>query len=320
METINAIRDAIAEVHDVVMVEADRSAYQKLAENSPDFAFNVSEGLHGVSREAQIPGMLEMLQIPYLGSNPLTLATCLDKARTKEVLTYHRVPTPAFSVAHRREDVDDLRVRFPSIVKPLHEGSSKGIYNSCVVRSPEELIREVVTVLDTYHQPALIEEFLPGREFTVAVMGNGREAYCLPIVEINYDVFPVGVNPVYSYEAKWVWDTPGNPLEIFRCPAEIDQDLQSRVERIVLDSYRILGCRDWSRIDVRLDRNGIPNIIEVNPLPGVLPKVEDNSCFPKAARAVGLSYNALIQTVLNIALARTGILVPVAEKPAAVTA
>jgi len=317
MDTINAIRTALEELHDVIMVEGDTDAYQKLAENKPDFAFNVSEGLHGVSREAQIPAMLEMLQIPYLGSNPLTLATCLDKARTKEILTFHEIPTPSFSVVTVRDDIEDLKVRFPSIVKPLHEGSSKGIYDSCLVRTPAELTLEVERVLTTYRQPALVEEFLPGREFTVAVMGNGEEAHCLPIVEINFGVFPAGVNPVYSYEAKWIWDRPENPLEIFSCPADIDSDLQARVEQAVLDSYRILGCRDWSRIDVRLNAMGVPNIIEVNPLPGVLPKPEDNSCFPKAARATGLGYNALIQSVLNIALRRTGLIAPETEKHAA---
>jgi D-alanine-D-alanine ligase len=112
------------------------------------------------------------------------------------------------------------------------------------------------------------------------------------------------VNPIYSYEAKWIWDTTANPLEIFDCPARIDASLQSEIEQACIAAYRALGCRDWARIDVRLDRHGVVNILEVNPLPGILPKPEDNSCFPKAARASGLSYKELIQTVCQIALDR----------------
>jgi D-alanine-D-alanine ligase len=215
------------------------------------------------------------------------------------------------------DEFDDVRVKFPSIVKPLHEGSSKGIYDASVVREPEELKREVALVLGTYRQPALVEEFLPGREFTVAIMGNGEEARCLPIVEINYSALPPGANPIYSFEAKWVWDTTEKPLDIFACPANLSGDLRVSIEETALRTYKVLNCRDWTRIDIRLDGHGVPNIIEVNPLPGILPRPEDNSCFPKAARAAGMSYNELLQNVLEIGLTRTGLLMPVLETPVA---
>jgi len=307
METIEAVRDALQQRHTVELVEADLAAYARLRELRPDFVFNIAEGLSGVSREAQMPAIFEMLQLPYLGSDPLTLASCLDKGRTKEILSYHGIPTAQFSVVHSLDGFEDLRVRFPSMVKPLHEGSSKGIYNSCLVRNAEELEREVRTILTVYHQPALVEEFLPGREFTVAIMGNGASLRVLPIVEIKFSSLPEGMNPIYSYEAKWILDTAANPLDIFTCPAEIDTTLQQRIERICQAAYGVLRCRDWSRIDVRLDGAGTPRILEVNPLPGILPKPEDNSCFPKAARAAGLSYSELINAVLDIALERTGV-------------
>ncbi len=294
-----------------------RSAYQKLLENRPDFAFNMSEGLYGVSREAQIPAMLEMLRIPYLGSDPLTLSVCLDKARAKEILSYHGIPTAPFAVVRSMDDFSSevgfnserggSRVNFPAIVKPLHEGSSKGIYNSCVVRNDGDLEREVRIVLTTYSQPALVEEFLSGREFTVALLGNGDAVRTLPIVEIKFDALPPGVNPIYSYEAKWIWDTTEDPLKIFQCPAELDEGLQSEIITICKDAYRVLNCRDWSRIDVRLDAEGNPHILEINPLPGILPRPEDNSCFPKAARAAGMSYSQLINGVLDIAMERCGL-------------
>ena len=307
METILAVRDALQERHTVELVEADLAAYDRLRDLRPDFVFNIAEGLVGVSREAQMPAIFEMLQLPYLGSDPLTLATCLDKGRTKEVLSYHGIPTAQFSVVSSLDGFEDLRVRFPSMVKPLHEGSSKGIYNSCLVRTTEELEREVRTILEVYEQPALVEEFLPGREFTVAILGNGAALRVLPIVEIKFSALPEGMNPIYSYEAKWIFDTSDAPLDIFSCPAEIDVALRERIEQTCTDAYRVLRCRDWSRVDVRLDAAGMPRILEVNPLPGILPKPEDNSCFPKAARAAGLSYSGLINSVLDIALERAGV-------------
>jgi D-alanine-D-alanine ligase len=312
-ETINAVRDAIRERYDVVMIEANEHAFETLRTTRPDFVFNIAEGLHGASREAQIPAMLEMLQIPYLGSDALTLGICLDKARAKEILSYHKIPTASFSVIKTMSDFEDIRLKFPSIVKPLHEGSSKGIYNSCVVRNPDELANEVKIILETYSQPALVEDFLPGREFTVALLGNGDEVRVLPIVEIKFDALPPGVNPIYSYEAKWIWDQRDNPLDAYECPAALSASLQAEIEDICKAAYRLLNCRDWSRVDVRLDVHGMPNILELNPLPGILPNPDDNSCFPKAARAAGMSYNQLINSVLDLAMQRNGIL-PITAK------
>ena len=306
METIGAVRDAIAERFEVVMVEADEDAFERFRKRDVDFVFNIAEGLHGSSRESQVPAILEMLQVPYLGSDPLTLGICLDKSRAKEVLAHHGLRTAPFSVIDSLAALDDLRVRFPSIVKPLHEGSSKGVYDSCVVRTPEDLEREVRTVIETYREPALVEEFLTGREFTVALLGNGGDVQVLPIVEISFSALPPGANPIYSYEAKWVWDTRERPLEIFQCPAQLEPGLRKEIEDLCLGAYRVLRCRDWSRIDVRCDAKGRPHLLELNPLPGILPRPEDNSCFPKAARAAGMTYNQLINRVLDIALARSG--------------
>jgi D-alanine-D-alanine ligase len=203
---------------------------------------------------------------------------------------------------------EDVRVRFPAIVKPMHEGSSKGIYNSSVARNIEDLEREVRTTLEVYRQPVLIEEFLPGREFTVAIMGNGSEARALPIVEISFAALPEGMNPIYSYEAKWVWDSVENPLDIYSCPANLAPELENEIVNLSLRTYEALRCRDWTRVDLRLNSKGEPHVLEVNPLPGILPRPEDNSCFPKAARVAGMTYSQLINGVLDISLRRHGIL------------
>lgn len=306
-ETIHAVELALAEHHDVTLIEADEHAYQKFLTTRPEIVFNISEGMNGVSREAQIPAMLEYLGIPYSGSDPLTLAICLDKSRAKEILSYYHISTAQFEVIHSLSELTSCSISTPCMVKPLHEGSSKGIYDSSLAKSQADLIKEVETVISVYHQPALIEEFLSGREFTVAVMGNDDEVTCLPIVEIKFDSLPEGVNPIYSYEAKWIFDRPESPLDIFECPAKIPSSLKNEIEQLCIKAYKTLRCRDWCRIDVRLDAQGIPHIIELNPLPGILPNPKDNSCFPKAARAAGMNYNQLIQTTMWLAAKRYGL-------------
>ncbi len=303
IHTIQAVESALAQRHQVTLVDADLDAFDRFRKIRPDIVFNIAEGLNGNSREAQVPAMLDMLGIPYTGSDPVTLGICLDKRRTKEILAYHRIPTPRFAVVHSPTAIP-ARLRYPMMVKPTLEGSSKGVTDKALVENRRALVRQIEWVLDTYQQPALVEEFLPGREFTVAILGNGADLQVLPIVEINFDTLPKGVNPIYSYEAKWIWDQEENPLDIFSCPAPLDPLLRRNIEETCKRAFIALGCRDWCRIDVRLDSRGIPNIIELNPLPGILPRKEQNSCFPKAARAAGIDYDQMILSVLDAARAR----------------
>ncbi|HSD62477.1 MAG TPA: hypothetical protein VLB50_01730, partial [Ignavibacteriaceae bacterium] len=297
-DTINAVKQAIECFNNVILIEADQNAYNKFIESRPDIVFNIAEGFNGISREAQIPAMLDLLDIPYTGSDPLTLATCLDKARTKEILSYNKIPNAKFIIAHSLDDVANPDLKFPLIVKPVSEGSGKGIFSSSFVENLHDLKKEVERIIFEYRQPALVEEFLPGREFTAAILGNGSEAQVLPVVEINYSEFPDNFIPIYSYEAKWILDTKENPLNVFHCPARISPELEKAITDCVLKTYHILRCKDWSRIDLRLDDRGVPNIIEVNPLPGILPNPEENSCYPKAARTAGLNYNDMINKFL----------------------
>ncbi len=304
--TIEAIRSALALRHSVILIEGNEDAFESFRRVKPDIVFNIAEGLNGNSRESQIPAMLEMLRIPYTGSDPLTLALCLDKSLAKKVLVYHRIPTAPFTV------VFDLKKRMsfpplPLIVKPLSEGSSKGIGNAALVRTRKELKEQISTVLTQYQQPALVEKYLPGREFTVALLGNGGDIEVLPIVEIQFQELPAHINPIYSFEAKWIWDTVEKPLEIFACPARITASLRKKIQNTCRAAFSALRSRDWCRIDIRLDASGEPQILELNPLPGVLPNPAANSCFPKAARSAGISYPDLINRVLNIACRRLGL-------------
>jgi D-alanine-D-alanine ligase len=305
--TILAVADALAQRHEVKLVEATPRFPARIQKAAPDLVFNIAEGSFGVSREAQVPAVLEMLGYPYTGSDPLTLAVCLDKAWTKMVLAAHSIPTARFALVDSADQLGKTReLRLPALVKPLFEGSSKGIKDDQLVKDAAALADRVERVLAQYRQPALVEEFLPGREFTVAIMGNGPDLKILPPVELKFDVFPAGVNPIYSWEAKWVWDRPENPLQVFECPAKLSEQEHSDIVAIARDTVEALRIRDWARIDLRMDTSGRPNIIEVNPLPGILPDPKMNSCYPKAARAAGMDYTTMILGVVEAATRRLG--------------
>lgn len=307
-DTIDAVADALSALGEVIRLEANEDFPEMLRAERPDIVFNIAEGRHGVNREAHVPAICEFYNIPYSGSDPLTLSVCLDKAKTKETLAWHGVPTARFAVVSDMSDIAAAReLSLPVFAKPIHEGSSKGITEKNFCRTHAELDAQTEFLLETYRQPVIVEEYLPGAEFTCAVLGNGDEAKVLPIVGMNFASLPEGALPIYGYEAKWIWDRPERPLKMFDCPAHIDEALTKEIEHVTLDAYRVLGCRDWSRIDVRLDADGKPNVVEINPLPGILPNPADNSCFPKAARAAGMSYDQLIQSCLRLAAARQGV-------------
>jgi D-alanine-D-alanine ligase len=306
--TVAAIETALGEAGEVTRLEATEDFPLRLREAKPDIVFNVAEGLWGPNREAHVPSLCEFWGVPYTGSDPLTLAICLDKGRAKEILAYHGVPTAEFTVVPGGERLDGIP-SLPVVVKPVHEGSSKGITQASLCRTRAEVGRAVGLVWKRYRQPALVERWLPGREFTCAILGNGPGTQVLPVVEVDFDALPRGAARLYSYEAKWLWDTPARPLAIFQCPATVSRGLARQIEQTVLAAYRVLRCRDWARIDLRCDARGVPHVLEVNPLPGVLPDPAMNSCFPKAARAAGLDYGSMIRAVLQAGAARHGIAV-----------
>jgi D-alanine-D-alanine ligase len=328
-ETIDAVASALSAYGDVIRLEATEEFPERLRAERPDIVFNIAEGLNGSNREAHVPAICEFFDVAYSGSDPFTLSLCLHKARAKDVLSVNGIPNAAFVLIDSEQALETwlgtsrraplATTSAPLFLKPVQEGSSKGITERNLVRSDDELEAQARFLLETYAQPVIAEAFLPGAEFTCGVLGNGDSARVLPLVGMNFGSLPDGALPIYGYEAKWIWDTPDDPLDIFECPARIDARLQSAIEDVVLRAYRVLGCRDWSRIDVRLDAGGVPNIVEVNPLPGILPNPEDNSCLPKAARAAGIGYDELIQTALLAAAGRNRVPLRAARRPALAT-
>ncbi|MFC2085314.1 ATP-grasp domain-containing protein, partial [Bacteroidota bacterium] len=303
-ETIEAIKNALEINSDVILIEANLEAFSKLKSEKPDIVFNIAEGFNGVSRESQIPAILDLINIPYTGSDALTLAICLNKARTKEILSYHKISTPSFTVIDSKEKLKSLDLNLPIIFKPIAEGSSKGIFNNSLIFNYDQVNGLLNERMEKYMQPFIVEEYLPGREFTVSIIGNGKEIEILPIVEMNFNCLPTNIHHIYSYETKWILDSPEHQLDLYKCPANLDSNLEKHIHNIAMNTYKILDCKDWCRIDIRLDANNSPNIIEVNPLPGILPDPKNNSCFPKAARTAGYRYDQMINKVLESALKR----------------
>jgi D-alanine-D-alanine ligase len=322
-ETIGAVERALAAFGPVIRLDATPEFPDRLRRARPDIVFNMAEGLRGPNREAHVPAICEFYGVPYAGSDPYTLSLCLDKRRTKETLAYHEIPTAPFAVVECESDIASLSaavrhrarygralLRLPLFVKPIHEGSSKGITERNLCETLDDLETRAHELLEQYRQPVLVEEYLPGLEFTCAVLGNGAQARVLPIIAMRFDALPPGARPIYGFEAKWIWDGPDHQLDLYECPARVDSALERRIVRVTLDAYHALGCRDWSRIDLRLDAAGTPNVVEANPLPGVLPDPRDNSCMPKAARAAGMSYDELIQACLRAAADRQRVRLP----------
>jgi len=293
-ETIDALEQTLRTLgYDTVRIGGIESLVGKLAAGeSWDMVFNISEGMHGLGREAQIPALLDAYRIPYTFSDPLVLGITLHKGISKHILKNMGIATADFVVVNTLSDLDGLSLTFPLFVKPAAEGTGKGISSRSLVHGEAELREICGELLSEFRQPVLVETFLPGREFTVGVLGTGAGARALKPMEVVFRGEAPGV--IYSYETK----------KNYRERVEyslITGELGKACEDLALAAWRVLGCRDGGRIDLRLDSEGRPNFIEVNPLAGLHPVDSD---LPILCRLSGISYETLIKEIMNSALAR----------------
>jgi D-alanine-D-alanine ligase len=295
-ETIIAIANALArQGHIVVHLEATADLPRVLAEADVDLIFNIAEGVEGRNREAQVPALCELLGIPYTGSDSATLAIALDKALGKKVLLQHDILTPKFQVmeSHRERVASDMK--YPLIVKPNAEGSSKGIGSTSVVDNEEQLRDKVKELIERYRQPALVEEYITGREFTVGLLGDKRPRV-LPPMEIRFKN-EENTRPVYDYGVKQEWEK----YVYYECPAKLTEAEQKAMEKIARATFWALDCRDVARVDMRMDAEGRIYVLEVNPLPGLTP---DYSDLVLIAKACGMEYDQLIAEIMTGGLRR----------------
>lgn len=297
--TIDVIANAIAANGFTVKKIGNASnLLEKIDNLGVDIVFNISEGLTGRNRESQVPILLEMAGIPFVGADALTLGLTLDKVMAKKIFISDKIPTPKFFEASSAESLSDYdHCKFPLIVKPRFEGSSKGLSESSRVANMDELKKQVDFITKTYKQPALVEEFISGSEFTVAIVGN-ENPEVFPVVQIKIDG-KLQLNDMFYTFARIASDR----LE-YICPAVISSELKKKIDELALKVYRCVECRDFGRVDFRVDKDGNPYVLEINPLPSL--STED--VFMLIAQHIGITYEQMVGKILNSALMRNGLI------------
>jgi D-alanine-D-alanine ligase len=296
-KTLQAIREAITSYgHEVVDLEATSELPIVLSSTPVDVVFNIAEGFKGRNRESQVPALLELLDIPYTGSDPAALSVSLDKALAKRMVRTHGILTPDYMTMHTgKERLPRELQRFPLLVKPVAEGTSKGVTRKSIVNDEGELRAAAREIIAKYRQPALVETYVAGREFTVGLLGE-RRPKILPPMEIVF-LDPNDPTPIYSFEMKQDW----NEKIRYEVPAKLTPRELDRIERAARECFTALGCRDVARLDFRMDADGKLYFIECNPLPGLAPGWSD---LVLIAQAAGIDYRALIGEILSFAIRR----------------
>jgi len=293
--TIDALSQALQELgHEVHRIGSAPSLIDQLARGERwDLVFNVAEGLNGYGREAQVPAILDVYGIPYTFSDPLTASVCLHKAWTSVLVAAAGVHTPRHQLISRTRDCGRFSLDLPVLLKPVAEGTGKGVSADSVITDLKQLPVAVKSMLARYRQPVLAEEFLPGREFTVGILGTGSRARALGTLEI---VLLEGAEPeVYSYENK------ENCEQLVEYRHVHDEAVVARAEEMALAAWNALGCRDGGRVDLRCNGAGEPVFLEINPLAGLHPTHSD---LPMIATAVGMPYTRLIAEIVDSAAER----------------
>lgn len=293
-ETIEALEKALAGLgHRIDLIGHARSLVQRLAGGGRwDLVFNIAEGLYGFGREALVPALLDAYRIPYVFSDPLVLSLTLHKGMTKHVLRDAGIATPPFAVVEKEDQIGGIDLPFPLFVKPVAEGTSKGISGASKINSSAEFAERCRMLLARFSQPVLVETFLPGREFTVGIVGTASEAQVIGVMEVH--LLAKAEQDVYSYGNK------KNYEELVRYKLAQDS-LAQEAREVSLAAWRALGCRDGGRVDLRADKDGRMNFIEVNPLPGLHPEHSD---LPIICNLAGLSFDELIGRILSSARQR----------------
>ncbi len=299
-ETIHAIETALRRMgFETERIGHAKDLVARLANRERwDWVFNIAEGLHGIGREALIPALLEAYQIPCAFSDSMVLALTLHKGMTKRVIKNLGIPTPDFAVVEDERDIEDVNLPFPLFAKPVAEGTGKGITAASKLANRDDLRRVCRALLAQYRQPALVERFLPGREYTVGLFGTGRDARAFGAMEVALNA--QAEQEVYSYHNKEHYEG----LVEYRL---VEGEAAERACAVALAAWRGLGCRDAGRIDVREDEQGAPNFIEVNPLAGIRP-VHSDLCI--ICNLLGISYQQMIETIARSALQRFGLPFP----------
>jgi D-alanine-D-alanine ligase len=319
IETVDSLRAALeTDGHSTVFIQADRELPYTLREEKPDICFNIAEGLGGDAREAQVPALLELLGIPYTGSRVLANGISLDKTLTKRIWRDRRLPVAPFQEFLIGDEPLRPELNFPLFVKPAREGTGMGVDINAIVNNEKELRERTTYIVNTYQQPALVETFLPGREFTVGILGRADAKLYSRHPEWyekdGFHRFPILELDMTHSTTPWIYTNEAKSKEVgangylgYFCPAEVEPELEKKLKSLALRAHQLLYTLDVSRTDIRLDEEGNPRLIEINTLPGLTPDYSD-LCLQ--AKAEGISYEDLVLDILYLGASRWGMLEP----------
>ncbi len=294
-ETIIGIEDALKELSfDVERIGRFHELNKKLISGEKwDLIFNICEGIYGISREAQVPALLEAYNIPYVFSDPLVLSLTLHKGMAKRVVRDAGLPTAKFHVVEELEDIENIEFGFPMFAKPVAEGTGKGVSQLSKIENKDQLTATCRFLLENYKQPVLVEKYLPGREFTVGIVGTGKSSRVVGMMEVKFK----GNTDIYSFESK-------NNYEELVEYSGVEKEIYDQCAKVALSAWKALGCRDGGRIDIRFDEKNVANFIEANPLAGL---DHIHSDLPILCRLNGILYKELIKMIVGSAIERYGV-------------
>lgn len=292
IRTMQHIKDALDDTYEVIDLIMDDNLIENLEKEKVDLVFNLCNGIRGEASLSQLPSLLEYEDIEYTGSAPLGHGIAYNKIYSGKIFKASGIATPGFIQVTSIDELENLDLEFPLLVKPKDEGSSRGIQDDSLTFDRESLIQKVKEGLELYNPPMMIMEYIEGTEFTVGVLGNGEDTRILPILEIDFSKLPEGLNKIYSFEAKFEYDE----YITYHIPARIDEETYKKISDTAIKAFNSLGLRDYSRVDIRI-KNGVPYVIEINSLPGL---DRNNSDIIKMAAAEGMEYDELIKTIVNI--------------------
>jgi len=300
-KTIECLKTALESAgHKVDLIGGARQLIERQTRGDlkVDLVFNISEGFKGRNRESQVPAILDLYNIPFMGADALTLGVTLDKVIAKKCFIADAIPTARYFKATLEDNLFELNtIGFPLFVKTLHEGTSKGITQASRVEDFQQLKTQVEHINRNYKQPALVEEFIKGTEFTVGVIGNNPPE-AMPVVQYAIAGKTTLGNEFYSYRHV------AEKLVEHICPALIDEKLARRLQDLAVRAYKSVDCRDFGRVDFRVDEVGNPYVLEINPLPNLSP----DDVFVLFGKVKGMSYNQIINKIMDEALERLGLL------------
>lgn len=295
-ETVENLKNVLSKKYDCISIIADDNIIQNLRNEKVDLIFNLCNGLEGDSKLAQLPALFEFLNIPYTGSSVLGHGLAINKNYSSTIFKSSTIPTPRFYPIYNIEEIEDVDLEFPILIKPNDEGSSRGIHQDSLVFNKEDLYKKVKEELSIYNPPIILNEYIVGKEFSVGVVGNGDEIEVLPIQELDFIDLPKDLHKFYSFEVKSYYKSQ----MVYHLPARLNEEEREIIKSTAKKAFNSLGLKDYARVDIIL-KEGIPYVLEINSLPGL---AKGKSSLYRMAEASEYKYDGLVFQIIETAKKR----------------